>query len=111
MTELERIARVLCESEGHDPDCLIYPGIPAYAAIRGPRGLMVAPTDTPVPAWMIYRNMARVTLSAAIARVGSNECDLKDYIDNILADVDELPQESPPDPEPAPDWRYHYGLK
>lgn len=106
MTDLERIARLLCEGDGFDPDMRLYP----HPLPVGPRGFLVAHGE-PVPAWQFYQHYVQGTLDAILA--GAEPEDLKSIIDHVLSgeQIPEVIEEQLPEPEPAPDWRYKYGLK
>lgn len=104
---MERIARLLCEADGHDPDCLVYPHAPSV----GPRGLPVIYPPLLAPAWMFYRDYVQGTVDTLLT--GSEDTDLRTMMAAVLSG-EEIPiaiEEQLVDPTPVPDWRYKMGLK
>lgn len=107
MTDLERIARLLCSNDGYDPDARVF----QVSALQiGVRGLPVVPLGEPIAQWIFYQEYAKATLDAVIT--GAEETDLRALIDSILAgeDIPEATQNELPVPPPAPHWRHKYHL-
>lgn len=120
MNDLERIARLLCHSDGYDPDALVYP-MPATYFPVGVKGFAMAPPGiAPHAQWTIYEHYVKGTLDAVLA--GSEGADLREIIQHVICGeeiplqlsedeivVDDLPLDDV-DPPPAPGWRVKYGL-
>jgi hypothetical protein len=111
VTEIERIARLLCESDGFSSDENVFPV--AYELAIGAQGKKVVPYEDPVPQWTLYVNYVKAILTEV-----RNACirrgELCVAIDDILAGAEKA--EPPPvEPllfdEPAPDWRERYHLR
>lgn len=62
MTEVERIARLLCEADGWGADLLV---LPKYPPLIGPFGRQVMASTEMSPAWMLYADYVQATLDAA----------------------------------------------
>lgn len=118
MTDLERIARLLCHSDGFDPDELVYELRPDQMAV-GAKGLCMCPRTAPHPQWTIYEHYVKGTLDAILA--GSEGADLREIIQHVisgeeipleLSDDDILPEGPPFEEElqPPRTWREVYGL-
>lgn len=61
MTEAERLARLLCEMDGFDPDIRVT----QHVMPVGPKGSVVLPGDdhySNVPAWALYVRQAQYLL-------------------------------------------------
>jgi hypothetical protein len=109
MTDLERIARILCEADGCDPDALAYEQLLS----TDKRGRIQAPLAPPLPTWQFYLLMARTAIEAIMT--GAENTDLHAMLKDILAGEDDA-QPAEPEAEPAPppgkpNWRVHYGLQ
>lgn len=113
MTDLERIARILCEADGCDPDVQVYETpLPVDR-----RGRLMASLYPPVATWMQYVFLVRTTLEAVMT--GAENTDLHAMLQDILdggdvPDADYAVGDEEPQPDPSQrrkNWRVHYGLE
>lgn len=110
MTDLDRIARILCEADGCDPDALVYT-LP-MAVDR--HGRVFAPAEPPVPTWQLYIFMVRTVIEAVMTDADGTDMHtmLQDILDQNeeAPPVDEAVEEDVSAPARKPGWRAKYGL-
>jgi hypothetical protein len=108
MTDLERLARILCEADGCNPDVLVYD----QSLATDKRGRIEAPLAPPLPTWHHYLLMARAAIEAIMT--GAENTDLHAMLKEMLEGKEDAPEPEPeatPEPPPGkPDWRVYYGL-
>lgn len=88
MSEAERIARLLCEADGCDPNMLV---LPIFDPQTGPFGRKIVAATDLTPAWQLYQNYVQATLDAADGTIVT-------------------PSGVPVDAAPAATWRDRYHL-
>jgi hypothetical protein len=108
VTDLERLARIVCEADGCDPDALVY----SLPLATDRRGRILAPPTPPEPTWQHYMLQVRTTLETVMIEVEST--DVKAMLADVLEGKDVPTDDAIIEPEPAPSkphWRDSYGLR
>jgi hypothetical protein len=121
MTELEKLARLLCSNEGWEPDTRIFTtDLPI-----GPQNRPWVPNSIePVPAWTLYAEYVKAVLSTVLGdwadyeaeaiykTAEAQQIDLQGFIEGILRGGQEAPpEEEEPIEQPSTDWRDRYHLR
>jgi hypothetical protein len=109
-TELERIARELCQADGFHPDELVYP----HDLPVGVRGLPIVPRAEPSPQWRYYEYYVKAVLDTILNIDLGTCCTLSERIAGILGG-DVVPEEPAEVSEAVvdailPNWRVKMGL-